>query len=1357
MDKLAFWNVRGFNNPIKRKEVTNLIINNQVGLCALIETHVAKGRVKNVFDRMFRNWDWFSNSVYCRRGCRIVVGWNPVLFDVVEIISTDQVIHCVVTELESRISFHCSVVYAANEHVDRREVWQSLRSYSMLTSSSPWIVMGDFNAMLNSSEMQGGVDSRSPAIQEFRDCVNFIEVQDIVYSGIQFTWAGSPHGVGVVKKLDRVMANLNFLNKFAGASVNFLPRGVSDHSPAVVNLNLIRRKGKSSFKFNNFLAYRENFPELVSGCWKQRVGGVKMYQVTQKLHRLKRIFKSESWKGGDLSQNCEILKARLVDIQIQLDSAPFDEELRIREQAVAREYRSCKLEEERLLKQRAKVHWLKVGDQNSKFFHKSLQARRFKKTILEISDEEGNVLQGEGMVSHFVDYYRNLLGKKDYCDRCVGLDSFAKRLDYAAANDLVREVSSEEIKEVIFHMGDDKASGPDGYSALFFKKAWVIIGEDVCQAVKEFFVSGKLLKEVNATLIALIPKIEHPTGVGDFRPIALCNVIYKCITKLIANRIKGCLNELVDDTQNAFIPGRRISDNILLTQELLKNYHRNVGRPRCAIKVDIKKAYDSVSWDFLIDALQLFGFPERMIGWIRECISSPSYSVILNGQMHGYFKGEKGLRQGDPLSPYLFTLVMQMLSLMIKRRVEEEGNFNYHPKCAKFNITHLSFADDLFLFCAATPTSVQILKDCMDEFGRCSGLWPNNGKSEVFFGNVPRDVKLLIQNILDFNVGSLPVKYLGVPLISTTLWVNDCKALIQKVRDKIDSWENNWLNYAGRVQLASSVLLSLQVYWGSIFLLPISVTKQVEKLIRGFIWGGKDSAKGKAKVAWKDVCCPKQEGGLGLRRRNFWDITEAWDAPWSWKNILALRTEVRPFIKTHVGNGQKTSFWFDTWALDVPFSSICSHRDISGMGLNKYNTVADFGVDGQVVWPQELVHKIPELQGISVRLSNSLDQVKWFSREGCVRNFSVSQVWKDLRPHRSIVSWWHLVWFPKSIPKHCFTLWLAIRQRLLTQDRLQSWQVQQRVVCSFCERVQDSVEHLFFDCGFCRMVLVEFQRRGVVFHLWQERNRRLFQTKRKQVWQVVSDVEDDVRKKLQDIEVLDLMSRSAGSFEVKVRNRVFVFGSFFAETLIGVGWFCSNEKLWFLFAWGFGQISSCHSWVPLFGSEIWVLGLGFVGLKVGVVVWRGFGEGVRGLLNWVGLFEVFGELGRSFRGLLEVQEGWIFGWGCLRELELGEGEVSIVKMELGRSAGGRCCPCDAVDFGHLRLLGFLANLYLRPILCASVLLHNLRVYSGSCRRVLFSSLIFCMDENFLFLGFCYVFGEAQKFFDLHALGWASVL
>ncbi|XP_074365287.1 uncharacterized protein LOC141706422 [Apium graveolens] len=530
-------------------------------------------------------------------------------------------------------------------------------------------------------------------------------------------------------------------------------------------------------------------------------------------------------------------------------------------------------------------------------------------------------------------------------------------------------------------MGDVKASGPDGYSACFFKKAWPVIGVDICLDVQDFFRTGKLLKEVNATLISLIPKVEYPSVVGQFRPIALCNVLYKCITKIIADRIKDCLGSLVDDTQNAFIPGRRISDNILLTQEILNNYHR------------------------------------KMVNWIRECIYTPSYSIILNGEMHGYFRGEKGLRQGDPLSPYLFTLVMQVLSLIIKQRISEEGNFKFHPKFKKKRITHLSFADDLFLFCAADPYFVNLLKDAMDKFGRCSGLWPNKEKSNVFLGNVGWDAQLLIQNILEFNEGVLPIRYLR--------WVNEYR----------------------------------------------------------------------------------------IRRRSFWDIEVAWDASWR------IREEIHHFIHIKIGNGQNTNFWFDTWVLDQPLSNWCSHRDILAMRSNKSATMNEFFRDGSWEWPADLISKCPGL----------------------------NQVWEDIRFKKSVVLRWNLIWFPKSIPKHCFTL-----------DRLEAWQVMHPALCSFCSECPDSREHLFFSCEFCHRVLIEFQKKGycvdyqgnwgdfirvaaskwrgrslhslinklvyaaIIYHIWHERNRRIFQNQRKRPWQIVADVEDDIFKKLMGLSVARL-------------------------------------------------------------------------------------------------------------------------------------------------------------------------------------------------------------------------------------------
>ncbi|GKB79744.1 RNA-directed DNA polymerase, eukaryota, reverse transcriptase zinc-binding domain protein, partial [Tanacetum coccineum] len=499
---------------------------------------------------------------------------------------------------------------------------------------------------------------------------------------------------------------------------------------------------------------------------------------------------------------------------------------------------------------------MKDGDKNTTFFHKVIKGRKQRNRIESICDEKGERFYGEDVPDQFVKHFQQFLGTERKVQPMVDCDHiFTKQLSSLEANEMIKEVTSEEIKSTMFDIKDDKATGPDGFTSCFFKKAWSIVGMDICKAIKEFFHSGKLLKEVNATIISLIPKMNTPNKVSDFRPIACCNVLYKCISKVLTNRIKKGLEKVVSSNQSAFIPGRSIQDNILLTQELLKGYNRKNGPKRCALKIDLQKAYDTVSWSFLESILGRFGFPEKMVKWIMTCITSSAFSICVNGQAYGYFKGARGLRQGDPISPYLFTLVMEVPNLIISKNIKSDGRFMYHKGCKDLQLTHLCFADDLMIFCNGDLHSISVIKESLKEFSNYSGLHPNMNKSTIFFGgNVMEPLKGEILKAIPFSIGKLPMKYLKVPLLAKCLGISDCKQLVDKVKDRIGDWKNRFLSYAERLQLISSVLASLHTYWASVYLIPKVVVNEIDKTMKTFLWSHGGGNNGRAKVAWKVVC-----------------------------------------------------------------------------------------------------------------------------------------------------------------------------------------------------------------------------------------------------------------------------------------------------------------------------------------------------------------------------------------------------------------------------------------------------------------------------------------------------------------------
>lgn len=252
--------------------------------------------------------------------------------------------------------------------------------------------------------------------------------------------------------------------------------------------------------------------------------------------------------------------------------------------------------------------------------------------------------------------------------------------------------------------------------------------------VLAFFELGVLPQSLNDVLIVLLPKIGKPELITQFRPVSLCNVLFKIITKMMVIRLKNVISQLIGPAQSSFIPGRLSIDNIVVVQEAVHSMRRKKGRKGwMLLKLDLEKAYDRIRWDFLEETIKAAGLSEGWVRRIMECVKGPSMSILWNGEKTAPFMPERGLRQGDPLSPYLFVLCIERLCHLIevsvgKREWKPIGISRGGPK-----LSHICFADDLILFAEASVAQVRVIRRVLDRFCIASGQKVNLEKSKILF------------------------------------------------------------------------------------------------------------------------------------------------------------------------------------------------------------------------------------------------------------------------------------------------------------------------------------------------------------------------------------------------------------------------------------------------------------------------------------------------------------------------------------------------------------------------------------------------------------------------------------------------
>ena len=409
--------------------------------------------------------------------------------------------------------------------------------------------------------------------------------------------------------------------------------------------------------------------------------------------------------------------------------------------SLRREVQALLVKEEKMWKQRSRTSWLKDDDRNTKYFHSRASHRRRRNTLSVVRLDTGELSSDPELIrTQFMNYYTELFTAAPLEDVDVILEGIEPSVTDEMNLRLTSPFSEHEIDTAMKQMAALKAPEPDGMPPVFYQSYWHVVGSDVSTAVLSCLNSGKLPPSLNHTYVTLIPKTKNPKRVTEYRPISLCNVIYKLISKVLANHLKKVLPKVISDTQSAFVLGKLITDNILIAFETLHHMHnQRTGRMgSMALKLDMSKAYDRVEWGFLKQVMTRMGFHEKWISMIMECISTVSYSLLINGEPTGLITPTRGLRPRDPISPYLFLLCAEGLNGVLKT-VANQGDIHGVSLCCRGpKITNLFFVDDSLLFCKATRVECQKIQDISWLYEKASSQKLNREKTTLFFSkNTP--------------------------------------------------------------------------------------------------------------------------------------------------------------------------------------------------------------------------------------------------------------------------------------------------------------------------------------------------------------------------------------------------------------------------------------------------------------------------------------------------------------------------------------------------------------------------------------------------------------------------------------------
>ncbi|XP_019168955.1 PREDICTED: uncharacterized protein LOC109164864 [Ipomoea nil] len=992
--------------------------------------------------------------------------------------------------------------YVRPNLIAKSRFWDECRTVGN-TLQAPWILLGDLNDIASDGEQWGSDSICSSAVQRFVDALDSCGLFELEAAGSRFTWCRHVgNRVVQMRKLDRVLWNMSAQARFPEGKSIVLPRLHSDHHP-VLFLDVAGNppdRDTRPFRFEAAWLGREDYKKLWEDTVKSFEGGLEVFipAITEK---------SKLWNRevfGNIFQRKKQLEGRIRGVQ-QSPNFAVSGSLQALDRRLNMELNTVLDQEETLWFQKSRTSWIKDGDRNTRFYHNSAVIKRNRNRIRFLKINGSWTADPTIISRHITDFFSSLFCRSSL----IGGSEIApiennRKLSSAQSRRLVNTVPMEEVRKAVFGMKRFGSPGPDGIPAAFYQHYWDSVGPALTQMVNQALHSGTVHKSLLVAFMCLIPKKEAPESAADFRPISLLNVAFKVISKVLVNRMRPIMCKLIGPHQNSFLPGRSTLDNIILTQEIIHTMYKKKGRKGLmAVKVDLQKAYDSVDWAFLEDTLMGFGFPKTFIDLVLYYLRESSISILWNGGTLPPFVPGRGLRQGDPLAPYLFNLVMERLAYDIQREVSR-GNWKpISISRGGIGISHLFFADDLMLFGEAIERQAKVMSDCLDRLSRVSGLKVNLTKSQIFCSpNTGSGSKQNMETAMGIPVTPHLGSYLGIPLLQKRVSRDMFGSILSKMRRKLASWKANSLSMAGRRVLVQSSLSTIPTYTMQSLSLPVSTCKDIDRICRNFLWGHAEDTRKIHTVNWATICKSKEMGGLGLRlAKDFnlafmmqlaWQMTNCADkiwvqalrekyvksqdfltvppqtnASWGWKGILKGRDILRKGICWKVGTGESLNVWKDPWVGTVPLA------DIPGVSIppSLLNLQVNNLIKEDKTWDlTEVQDYLPDsvtnsIRAIPIALTESPhDAISWpHSGTG---SFTLKSGFNFIAGQETIeedLSW---VWHVKCTEKVKLFIWKITQNGLLTNSERSRRGLSTDAICQRCDGVDESLDHIFRRCDF---------------------------------------------------------------------------------------------------------------------------------------------------------------------------------------------------------------------------------------------------------------------------------------------------